>query len=389
GRVRLEDAAHAGRRRMLGQELPSLVAERLLIGREVEVHDHLRRRGLPGAPATSLTFAPGSYGIRARGARRRGRTTIGAIRPTRGIFVIHSKRPGVTSARELLRGGVFSHRARPIRGAFTETLIESRNRSSQPLREEFSGSGRGSHGDDASIGRGIRHTARRTAAGVTSLPYRSLWMIGAEHLISEGIRAQRRRVGRDWTGADDLLVELANEARERLVRGAGEAEAAITLAVGHRRRHPTAFVAPSGAGVDSLGTTLHDVSREAERAHHEAIRLALRVHVTDVLLPGAGREVELEADAVPFQDIAFAVGDTVVDEAAGGGAERVSLVLANHEGGLRLEGGTPVERDGRYCGEQLSSYHCGQGCDKRAGDPHLVYQPFCSGALRSTSRHIA
>jgi len=213
-------------------------------------------------------------------------------------------------------------------------------------------------------------------------------MIGAEHLISEGIRAQRRRVGRDWTGADDLLVELANEARERLVRGAGEAEAAITLTVGHRRRHPTAFVAPSGAGVDSLGTTLHDVSREAERAHHEAIRLALRVHVTDVLLPGAGREVELEADAVPFQDIAFAVGDTVVDEAAGGGAERVSLVLANHEGGLGIKGRILVERHGRYGGEQLSRYHCGDGCDKSAGDAHLGYQPFCSGALRSTSRHI-
>src|SRR5437867_8419253 len=34
---------------MLGQELPGLVAERLLIGREVEVHEHLRRRG-PARP---------------------------------------------------------------------------------------------------------------------------------------------------------------------------------------------------------------------------------------------------------------------------------------------------------------------------------------------------
>jgi hypothetical protein len=83
------------------------------------------------------------------------------------------------------------------------------------------------------------------------------------------------------------------------------------------------------------------------------IRLALRVHITDVLFPGIGREVELEADAVTFQDIALAVGDAVVDEAAGGGAERVSLILAYHEGGFGIEERIFVEGDGRYCGEQL------------------------------------
>ena len=47
-----------------------------------------------------------------------------------------------------------------------------------------------------------------------------------------------------------------------------------------------------------------------------------------------------------------------------------------------------VERHGRYGGEQLSRYHCGDGCDKSAGDAHLVTSlsaPEHSGAHRGTS----
>jgi hypothetical protein len=194
-------------------------------------------------------------------------------------------------------------------------------------------------------------------------------MIWAKHLIAE---TEQTRVSRDRTGTDDLLVELAIEAGERLVRGAGEAEAAITLAVGDRRWFATALVGLSGTGVDRRGTTLQGRSGKAERTHHEPIRLAVRVHIADVLLLGRGREVELEADAVTLQDIALAVGDTVVDEAAGGRAESISLVLAHDERGFGYERRILVERDGRYRREHVNGYHYGDGCGQPTCNAHPV-----------------
>ena len=70
------------------------------------------------------------------------------------------------SVEELL-GGVFSYRAGPTpRRALTETFVDNRNRSGQSLCEELPDSGGGADGDDAAIGRGIRHTARGTGASV-------------------------------------------------------------------------------------------------------------------------------------------------------------------------------------------------------------------------------
>jgi len=288
-----------------------------------------------------------------------------------------------TSLGDLLRSRVFSHRAGPIHRTFTETLVDSRNRSSQLLRQEFPNSCRGSHWDDASVGRGIGHTARCATVWVTSLSFRRLGMIGAKHLISEAerIRAPRRRRGRDRTGSDDLLVELVIEARESLVGGAGEAETAIALAVGDRRGVATALVGLPGAGVDRLGAALHDVSRKAERTHHEAVGLALGIHIADVLRHGAGRKVELETDAVTVQDVALTVGDTIVNKAGGGGAQRISLVLANHEG-LGIKDRVVVKGEGRHRGEQLDGYHCRDSHDKATGDAHVVIIFLSRGTTR-------
>ena len=74
----------------------------------------------------------------------------------------------------------------------------------------------------------------------------------------------------------------------------------------------------------------------------------------------------MEADAVTLQDIAPAVGDTVVHGAIGGGAERVCLVAANHEGGFGVRGG------GRYCGDQLNGYQCGDDREEPTCDAHLL-----------------
>jgi len=95
-------------------------------------------------------------------------------------------------------------------------------------------------------------------------------------------------------------LESALEAREPLVRGALKAHATITLAVGYRRDHPTPLVVRSGADVDRLATTFQDVTRQAKGTHHIAIRPALPVHITDILLAGAARETELETDTVTF-----------------------------------------------------------------------------------------
>jgi hypothetical protein len=240
-------------------------------------------------------------------------------------------------------------------GAFTETLIRRRKRSGQPHGEEPPASGRGADGDDTAIGRGIRHTARCTTAGVTSLPDRRLRMIGAEHLVPERIRAPCRRSGRDGTGADDLPVTRPQRA-----------DTAIALAIGHRGRHATGCIVCPRARVDRQGPTLHGVRRTAVRAHQEALRRALRHHVADVRFPGGSRDGELEADAVTPQDIALAVGDTVVHGATGGGAERVVLVVANHEGGFGIRGG------GRYGGDQLNGDYCGDGCAEPTCDAHIL-----------------
>ena len=45
----------------------------------------------------------------------------------------------------------------------------------------------------------------------------------------------------------------------------------------------------------------------------------------------------MEADAVTLLDLALAVGDKVVHEAAGGGAESICLVLADNERGFGCE----------------------------------------------------
>jgi hypothetical protein len=122
-----------------------------------------------------------------------------------------------------------------------------------------------------------------------------------------------------------------------LARAALEANATVTLAKGYRRDHPTSRVSRSRAGVDGRGTTLLHILRQAEGAHHITIRLALPVHITDILLADRVRVAELETDAVTLQDSALAIGDSVVNEASRRGAERVLLVFANHEGGLGIE----------------------------------------------------
>ena len=57
-------------------------------------------------------------------------------------------------------------------------------------------------------------------------------------------------------------------------------------------------------------------------------------------LPDGAEEVVLETDAVAFQHITLAIRDTVIDEAAGLGAERVLLVLAYPNGVLGSSAGS-------------------------------------------------
>ena len=73
---------------------------------------------------------------------------------------------------------------------------------------------------------------------------------------------------------------------------------------------------------------LHNVDRQAEGAGHERpFSETLSVHVTDVrLLAGAVGVVERCAYALAVEDIAFTVGDEVVDKALGGCAKRVGAV---------------------------------------------------------------
>jgi len=140
-------------------------------------------------------------------------------------------------------------------------------------------------------------------------------------------------------------LEPASEAREPLARAALEANAAVTLGKGYRRDHPTSRVSRSRAGVDGRATTFLHIIWQAEGAHHIAIRLALPVHITDILLADGARVAELENDAVTSQDIALAISDSVINEATRRGAERVLLVFANDEGGLGIERRIQVEAE--------------------------------------------
>src|SRR5262245_9465805 len=104
-----------------------------------------------------------------------------------------------------LLGRIFTDNAGSIRRAFTETLIDYRNRSSQLFREEFPGAGRGSHGNHASVSRGVRDAARCAPACLTTIPYGRLRLIRAKYLVTEIIGTPLRLISRDRTGTDDLL----------------------------------------------------------------------------------------------------------------------------------------------------------------------------------------
>lgn len=282
-----------------------------------------------------------------------------------------------------LRGRVFSHRTggTAVRtcGTCAETLIDIRKWGSIQLeREESPGSGWGSDRDGASITSRHRHAAGCAGVGITSAAGGGVRIVLAKYLISEAIRAALRRLSGDRTGAHDLIMlEPDIEAREPLVRGALEAHATITLAVRDRRDHPTPRVARSGAGINRRATTFQDVTRQAKGTDHIAIRLALLIHVTDILLAGGAREAELETDTVTFQDVALAIGDPVIDEAARLGAERVLLVLADHERGFRSEGRFQGETEHRDRGEQLDGCHRRHSAKKPTHDMHLI-APFCA-----------
>ena len=137
-----------------------------------------------------------------------------------------------------------------------------------------------------------------------------------------------------------------------MARGALEADATITLAVGDRCGDPCSRVVCSGAGVDSGPVPFFNVRRKAEGAHHIAICLALLIHATDISLSGGAGEVVLETDAVAFEHITLTIRHTVKDEAAGLGAERILLVLAYHER-TRIERRVVLETESSYAGDQL------------------------------------
>jgi hypothetical protein len=104
------------------------------------------------------------------------------------------------------------------------------------------------------------------------------------------------------------------------------------LAIGYGRDHPTSRVSRSGAGINRSVTTFLHVFRKAEGTQHIAIRLALPVYTAHIPLAGRARVAELQADTVTDFDIALAISDAVINEATRLGAERVLLILANHEG---------------------------------------------------------
>jgi hypothetical protein len=203
----------------------------------------------------------------------------------------------------------------------------------------------------------------------------------AKYLISEAIRTARRGVCWNWAGANDFIVpQPAIETGESLVFSALEAKAAITLSIRYWRAHPSSRISWSRASVNSRRTTFFDVVRKAEGAHHIAIHLALPVHITDILLADGAGVAELETNTVAFQYIALAIGDAVVDEATRLGAERVCLVLANHEGGLGIERWIQVEAE-RWYGEQLDDYY-DRGSFKKPPDNFQTHKHLCGMHVR-------
>jgi hypothetical protein len=120
------------------------------------------------------------------------------------------------------------------------------------------------------------------------------------------------------------------------------------LAIGYWRLYPASRVIGSRAGVNRRVTTFPRVIRKAEGAHHIAIPFALPVHITDIALAYGARVAELQTDAVAFQDVALAISESSIDEATRRRAERVLLVLANHERGLRIERRIQIETEGWY-----------------------------------------
>jgi len=130
---------------------------------------------------------------------------------------------------------------------------------------------------------------------------------------------------------------MASETGYSLALGALEAKAAITLAIGNGRAHPTSRISRSRAGVNRCATTFLHVFRKAEGTHHIAIRSALSVHITDISLTSGARIAKLQTDTVTSLDIALAIGDSVISEATRLGAESLLLVLANHEWRLWIQ----------------------------------------------------
>lgn len=127
------------------------------------------------------------------------------------------------------------------------------------------------------------------------------------------------------------------------------------MAIGYRRLYPASRVIGSRAGVNRLGATFPCVIWKAEGAHHITIRPALPVDLTYVSVADGARVAELQTDAVTFQDVALAISESSIDEATRRGAERVPLVLANHERGLRIERGIQVETKRWHYVEELDS----------------------------------
>jgi hypothetical protein len=158
-------------------------------------------------------------------------------------------------------------------------------------------------------------------------------MVRAKDLVSEGVGAAWRRVSGDRAGAHDLpFADSRIKAGKPVTPAAGKAHGAITLAVGNRRRHSSSRVIGSGASVDGGRTPLLHASWKAEGADHVTVAKTLPVDVANIsVVPRGGGVTELEADAVAFEDIALAIRDLVVNEAASGGAKRVPLFLANRE----------------------------------------------------------
>jgi hypothetical protein len=150
-----------------------------------------------------------------------------------------------------------------------------------------------------------------------------------------------------------IIPDLSSETWEPLATGAGEANSAITLAIGYRRLYAASRVVGSRAGVNRLVTTLPRFIWKAKGAHHIAIPFALPVHITDIALAHGARIAELQTDAVAFQDVALAISESSIDEAARRRAERVLLVLANHEGRFLIERRVQMETEGWYYDEEL------------------------------------